>query len=90
MFSTFTKIPGIGRANDLPAVALIAISNGTQHATTDDVRGRPRLVCRWRPDAATSKPACGWGFDDGTVTLVGEPSMGEKEGQMPILFTPSA
>jgi hypothetical protein len=71
MFSTFARIPDLGRGH--------ALSN--QHASNAGYvihDGRPRLVCRWRPDPTTRKPLSSWEIDRSEAASSEEPLSGRQ------------
>jgi hypothetical protein len=44
--------------------------------------GRPRLICRWRPDPTTRKPLCGWEIDGSEAAPLAEPLSGWQADQV--------
>jgi hypothetical protein len=79
MFSTFARIPVLGRRH--------ALSNHNARASNASHvvhHGRPRLVCRWRPDPATRKLLCRWEIDGGQAASA---SKALGDGQADEVFT---
>jgi hypothetical protein len=73
MFSTFARIPDLGRGH--------ALSKHNQHASNAGYvvhHGRPRLVCRWRPDPTTRKPLFSWEIDGSDAAPSAEPLSGRQ------------
>jgi hypothetical protein len=71
MFSTFARIPALGRGH--------ALSNRNARASNAGHvvhHGRPRLVCRWRPDPTTRKLLCSWEIDGGEAASSSKPLSG--------------
>ena len=68
MFSTFARVLDLGRGHAL-ATHNERASNGGYVVR----HGRPRLVCRWRPDPTTRKPVCRWENDRSEATSSAEP-----------------
>jgi hypothetical protein len=80
MFSTFARTPDLGRGR--------ALSKDNQRASNAGHvvdHGRPRLVCRWRPDPTTRKPLCRWEIDRGEAASAAEPLSGWRADQVFVL-----
>jgi hypothetical protein len=77
MFSTFARIPDLGGGH--------ALSKHNRRASNAGYivhHGRPRLVCRWRPDPTTRKPLCSWEIDRSEAASSAEPLSGWRADQV--------
>jgi hypothetical protein len=82
MFSTFARVPDLGRGR--------ALSNHNQRASNAGYvvhHGRPRLVCRWRLEPTTRKPLCSWEIDRSEAASSAEPLSGCQADQLFALVT---
>jgi hypothetical protein len=86
MFSTFARILDLGRRHARSSHIQRARNAG--HVVHG---GRPRLVCRWRPDPTSGKPLGSWEIDGGGPASSAKPLSGWPPDQVcPRGLLPSA